>query len=105
MRHLLVLVISFSAACYHYSFEQRRARPDEVLVTHVERAPTYLNGLLGTGEVDTSRYCADPVRTELKVKATDVLISIATLLIYTPHTLYVTCGVPTGTDLARRRAP
>jgi hypothetical protein len=31
-------------------------------------------------------------RTELRVTATDVAIGIATLLIYVPHTLYVTCA-------------
>jgi len=58
------------------------------------RKPTWLNGFVGTGRVVTAKYCEDPVRTELQVRATDVLISIATLLIYIPHTLYVTCGVP-----------
>jgi hypothetical protein len=78
-------------------------------VVHVERAGTWLNGFLGTGKIDTSQYCSDPIRTELRVNASDVLISIATLLVYTPHTLYVTCGVQTRPDIDQqievRRAP
>lgn len=52
--------------------------------------------------VDTTKYCTQPVRTQLKVTATDVLISVATLLIYTPHTPYVTCPDRRATA---RRAP
>jgi hypothetical protein len=91
-----LVAIALCAGCYHYSFEQRPQRPDEATVRHRHRAPTWLNGFVGTGEVDATRYCDDPIRTELRVRASDVLISIATLLIYTPHTLYVTCGVPGG---------
>jgi hypothetical protein len=103
MRFLLVAAV-LTAGCYHYSFEQRTPAPGEQVVTHVVRAPTFFNGFVDTGRVDTSKYCADPVRTELKVRASDVLISIATLLIYTPHTLYVTC--PAASDITvTRRAP
>ena len=49
--------------------------------------------LIGTGKIDVTRYCPDPIRTELQVRATDVLLSMVTLLVYTPHTLYVTCPV------------
>jgi hypothetical protein len=92
MRHLVLAIGLVASGCYHYSFEQRAPAPGEQLVRYRERRPTYLNGFVGAGEVDTAKYCADPVRTELRVRASDVLISIATLLIYTPHTLYVTCA-------------
>lgn len=84
-----------SSGCYHFAFEQeRRPTPGARLVTYEERQPTYLNGFVGTGRVDTAKYCADPVKTELRVTAVDVLLSVATLLIYTPHTLSVTCETP-----------
>ena len=86
------------AGCYHYAVDQRPAAPGEALVTHEERRAIWLNGFVGTGEVDATKYCAHPVRTELKVTATDVLLSVATLLVYTPHTLYVTCP---ARDVAR----
>jgi hypothetical protein len=85
------LVLVLCAGCYRYSFEQGTAPPGGDVVVHEIRAPTYLNGFVGVGRIDTSRYCAEPLRTQLKVTAKDVAISIATLLIYTPHTLYVTC--------------
>lgn len=88
---LTALALCGSAGCYHYSFDQTRTVPDQDLITFTERRPTYLNGFVGTGVVETTRYCEDPVRTELRVTAVDVLLSVATLLIYTPHTLYVTC--------------
>ncbi len=93
MRALVAFAIALSGAgCYHYQFQQAPPVPPGArLVTHVERRPTYLNGFIGTGKIDTSRFCAEPVRTELRVTATDVLLSVATLLIYTPHTLSVTC--------------
>jgi Bor protein len=97
LRMMRALAISISVAlvgCYHYEFVQRAPAPGESLVTHRERRPTWLNGLVGTGVTDTAQYCAHPVRTELRVEAIDVLVSLATLLIYTPHTLYVTCGTP-----------
>ncbi|MDB4964279.1 MAG: Bor protein [Myxococcales bacterium] len=97
---ILIATLLFATGCYHYTFEQRRPAPGERLVRHEERKPTYLNGLVGTGSVSATKYCAAPVRTELQVRATDVLLSIATLLIYTPHTLYVTCGTDPAT--ARR---
>ena len=85
------LVLALCASCYRYSFEQRAPAAGEAVVVHKVRAPTYLNGFVGVGRIDATKYCAEPVRTQLKVTATDVVLSIATLLIYTPHTLYVTC--------------
>lgn len=100
----LGLMLALCASCYRYSFEQRAPAAGEAVVVHKVRAPTYLNGLVGVGRVDTKSYCAEPLRTQLKVTATDVVLSIATLLIYTPHTLYVTCpaGAQTATAEPRR---
>jgi hypothetical protein len=98
----LVFLLGLSA-CYHYSFDQRQPPGGAQLVTRHVRTATYLNGLVGTGEVDTTKFCAEPVRTELRVRASDVALSILTLLIYTPHTLYVTCAVPDAT--AERAQP
>jgi hypothetical protein len=92
MRTLSVMTaVILANSCYHYSFEQRPAAPGQAVTRHEVRVPTWLNGLVGTGRVDTARYCAQPVKTELQVRATDVLLSLVTLLIYTPHTLYITC--------------
>jgi hypothetical protein len=88
----LALLLLSTAGCYR--FEQRPEPPGAALVTHEERVPTYLNGFLGTGRLETARYCEQPIRTELQVTATDVLLSLVTLLIYTPHTLRVTCEQP-----------
>lgn len=87
----LALVLASTPGCYHYAFEQREAPPGTPLVTRSERVPTFLNGFVGEGRVDTRRYCEHPVRTQLVVSATDVLLAVGTLLIYTPHTLSVTC--------------
>jgi hypothetical protein len=101
-----VAALLCASGCYHYTFQQEATSaelaPGARLVTHSEREPTYLDGFVGNGTVDTSRYCADPVKTELRVTAPDVLISIATLLIYTPHTLYVTCAEPAATARSLR---
>lgn len=91
---MAAVVLVTGTSCYHYAFEQRRPDPESRLVTHVERRPTYLNGFVGTGTVETVQFCDAPVRTELRVTAIDVLLSLATLLVYTPHTLTVTCEVP-----------
>lgn len=90
----LALLLLSTTGCYRYRFEQRPEPLGVPLVTHEERVPTYLNGFLGTGRVETARYCEQPVRTELQVTATDVLLSLVTLFIYTPHTLRVTCEQP-----------
>jgi hypothetical protein len=90
MRALVVLAIL--GGCYHYTYEHRAPAPNEQLVRHEHRVPTYLNGFVGTGSIDVTKDCAQPIRTELQVRATDVLLSVVTLLIYTPHTLYVTCS-------------
>jgi Bor protein len=95
MKTLALLLV---AGCYHYEFAEHAVPPGTPTITHEEHVPTYVNGLVGTGRIDTTRYCANPVRTELRVNATDVLLSAVTLLIYTPHTLYVTC--PTGPTTA-----
>ena len=95
------LALVLCASCYRYSFEQRAPAAGEAVVVHKVHAPTYLNGFVGVGQIDTTRYCADPIRTQLKVTAADVALSIATLLIYTPHTLYVTC--PAGAQTAAAR--
>jgi hypothetical protein len=91
----LALAAALASGCYHFSFEQRAAPPASPATTvYTERVPTYVNGFVGTGTVETTRYCEHPIRTELRVTATDVLLSMATLLIYTPHTLSVTCPAP-----------
>jgi hypothetical protein len=96
-----LLVALAPLGCYHFAFDLPRASElprngpaSAATVTYTERVPTYVNGFVGTGRVDVSRYCADPIRTELRVAAADVLLSMATLLIYTPHTLSVTCPAP-----------
>jgi hypothetical protein len=94
----LALLWLATPGCYRYRFELRPEPPEARLVTHEERVPTYLNGFVGTGRLETARYCEQPVRTELEVTATDVLLSVVTLLIYTPHTLRVTCEQPSGTE-------
>jgi hypothetical protein len=93
MRAALITVALLSG-CYHYKFEQSVSSGP--LQTYKVRVPTYVNGLVGTGKVNTAQYCAKPVRTELRVETTDVLLSVVTLLIYTPHTLYITCPAPNG---------
>lgn len=98
--HLAVLPLLFLATsgCYRYRFELRPEPPGSQLVTHEVRVPTYRNGFVGTGRVETARYREQPVRTELEVTATDVLLSLVTLLIYTPHTLRVTCEQPPAVE-------
>jgi hypothetical protein len=107
MRRAAVLFCFLSSTgCYHFAFEQRpptsttfvtssdgsiSARPPGRLVTYERTVPTYFNGFVGTGRIDTSQFCDQPVRTELKVNTRDVLASLFTLFTYTPHTLYVTC--------------
>jgi hypothetical protein len=79
-------------ACYRYSHELRAPAPGEQLVTFSEHEGTWFNGFVGTGRFDAAKYCRSPVRTGLEVSAIDVIVSIATLLIYTPHTMSVTCA-------------
>jgi hypothetical protein len=98
LRVALPLLLLFTAGCYRYRFELRPEPPDARLITHEEHVPTYLNGFIGTGRVDATRYCEQPVRTELEVTLPDVLLSVVTLLIYTPHTLRVTCEQPAADE-------
>ena len=89
----LCLTLPALGGCYHYAFNQQ---PDASgpTITYTKHPATFVNGFIGTGEVDAHAYCAHPIRTELKVGADDVLVSIATLLIYTPHTLEIVCPAP-----------
>ena len=107
MRYVAILLAAvLTAGCYHYSFEQQPVPPPGTpLVTYHERVPTFFNGFLGEGKVDTMRYCAHPVKTELHVAAADVALSIVTLFIYTPHTLTVVCPAPGYTYPEASRAP
>jgi hypothetical protein len=68
---LLSLLWLATSGCYRYRFELQQEPPPEStrLVTYEERVPTYLNGFVGTGRVETARYCEHPVRTELEVTA------------------------------------
>ena len=108
-------LMSAGSGCYHYTFQHRpesagfnaknakdaeSSKQEKALVTYKERRPTYLNGFVGNGKIDTTKYCAEPVRTELRVTAVDVILSFGTLLIYTPHTLYVTCEASSRPDVA-----
>lgn len=96
-RTIALALLVLGAGCYHYTFVDSGAiaasAPRYVRVYKVRRA-TYLNGFVGNGRIDTSAYCAQPLATELRVTPADVAIGALTLLIVTPHTLYVTCPVP-----------
>jgi hypothetical protein len=110
MRRVFVsLAMLALSGCYQFSLEHRAptsttfltssdgsivARPPSRLVTYERTVPSYFNGIGGTARIDTSRFCDQPVRTEVRVNTRDVLASMLTLLTYTPHTLYVTCEVP-----------
>lgn len=93
---LPALVLLLTTGCYHFAFEQAAAdvAPNVPTITYTEHPPTFVNGFVGTGRIDVHRYCERPIRTALHVSATDVLVSMATLLIYTPHTLEVVCPAP-----------
>lgn len=99
---LSLVVVAFGSGCYHYAFEQHPPRDPARVVVHEEHVPTYLNGFLGTGDVNVKKNCKEPVKTELRVTATDVLLSAVTLLVYTPHTLYVTCDADRATASSAR---
>jgi hypothetical protein len=91
---LLVVFSLGTSGCYRYAFELGREPTGGPTVTYVSHPATFLNGFVGTGSVDALAYCPDPIRTELKVSFTDVLVSVASLLVYTPHTLKVVCPGP-----------
>lgn len=88
-----LVLVGLGTGCYHYTFLGATA-PGYATRTYKIRRATYLNGFVGNGRVDTRAYCEAPVKTELRVTAADVAIGVLTLLIVTPHTLYVTCPVP-----------
>jgi hypothetical protein len=89
----LLLARPALGGCYRFAFEQE---PDtgRATVTYTDHPATFVNGFIGTGVVDARAHCPHPIRTELHVSAVDVLVSMATLLIYTPHTLDVVCPSP-----------
>jgi hypothetical protein len=88
-----VLALPALGGCYHFAFQQEPAT-NRPTVTYTEHPATFVNGFIGTGVVYAGSYCPHPVRTELHVSAGDVLIAMATLLVYTPHTLEVVCPAP-----------
>jgi hypothetical protein len=101
-----LLVLALTPGCYRFAFEHGASHVSEPVATYVERRATYLNGLVGTGRIDTTRYCPSPVRTELRASLEDVVLSVLTLLVYTPRTLSVTCPLPTpNVDVDGRGAP
>jgi hypothetical protein len=91
----LLLTLPALGGCYHYAFEQEPGPSQrQPTVTYTSHPATFVNGFVGTGVVDAHAYCPHPVRTELHVGAGDVLLAMATLLVYTPHTLEVVCPAP-----------
>lgn len=104
---LALLLLATSSGCCHLAFEQNPlpvepagTGPPPATVRYERRVATWLYGFVGVGAFDTGVLCAEPVSTELYVSAADVAVSIATLFIYTPHTLRVVCPAP-GFSLAR----
>jgi hypothetical protein len=85
-----------ASGCYRYAFDLDKTPGTSV--TYTVHPATFFNGFFGEGHVDATAYCAHPVRTELKVSASDVLVSVASLLIYTPHTLEIVCPRDDVTD-------
>lgn len=103
----LLLALPALSGCYRYAFAQEpdTSRPT---VTYTKHPATFVNGFIGTGVVDAHVYCPHPIRTELHVSAGDVLIALATLLVYTPHTLDVVCPAseaPLQDTTAERSSP
>ncbi len=108
MRASCTLALALGLAgvgCYHYTFQSAStvggaAQP---AITYEVHRSTYLNGFVGNGQIDTRAYCASPIKTELRVTARDVAVAAATLLIVTPHTLYVTCPATTQAAAPREQ--
>jgi hypothetical protein len=92
-RIILPALLALAGGCYHYTFAER-PRTGRPTITYSERQPTWAAGFVGHGRMDTAKYCAHPVKTEVRATALDVTLATVTLLVYTPHTLYVTCEVP-----------
>lgn len=89
------------AGCFHYSFVERPrvavAGPitgQPQTITFSRRINSYLAGFVGRGDIDTSNFCAHPIKTDLHISGKDAALSAVTLLIYTPQTLSVTCAIP-----------
>jgi hypothetical protein len=102
LRAIAALLGLAAGGCYHYTFQSAGPAAEPAVTYRVHRA-TYLNGFVGNGRVDTRQYCTNPIKTELRVTASDVAVAAATLLIVTPHTLYVTCPVAQEAQAPRPR--
>ena len=71
--------------------------------THRAWTHTFLWGLVGDSEVDVRYYCpAKPARVKTGGDAASTLIGLATLGIYLPRVVTVTCSAPRAAQAAPR---
>jgi Bor protein len=87
--------------CYKATFVQGSTHTNQE-PTHEKWTHHYLLGLAGKGDHDTSELCPDGV--SMVRTAGDVstgAVTVATLGVYSPRKLYVTCAVPRAASTAQ----
>jgi Bor protein. len=90
---LLPLLCLCFAGCYHANVETGRAPGNQ----RIENgwAPGYLGGLVSPSPVDAKSSCPNGIsRVETERSFLNGLVAFATLSIYTPMSISVTCAAP-----------
>ncbi len=87
------LIINLSA-CSSVSMRPKGGEKDHSEPTYLDSKPFYLFGLIGEHEVDVNEACdgAEVTQMQTLITSSDYVLSLFTLLLYTPRTAKVWCA-------------
>lgn len=91
---LATLVMLSTSGCYKATFVEHRSTPKRQ-PTHAKWTHHYFLGLIGRGDHDADELCPEGTAgVQTAGDLTTGVVTIATLGIYAPRRVYVTCAQP-----------
>jgi hypothetical protein len=89
---LLCGALGALTGCYNITYVARSRTP--AAIAHEQKQDFFLWGIVGKQNVDVRALCpTGPAKIKGQQTGVEVLLAIITLGIYTPRSVFVTCGV------------
>ncbi len=91
---VLLLLVAGLSACSSVTMRPNGGEKDHSKPNYIDSKPFYFVGILGEHEVDVNEVCdgAEVTQMQTVMTSSDYILSMFTLLIYTPRTAKVWCG-------------
>lgn len=97
MKKLVTLATLITLTATGCASQTAHLRPKQISASHSETQAFFLGGIAQEKTLDAAKVCEgtqNVVKVESKQEASDVVLSVLTLGIYTPRTAKVFCNTP-----------